>query len=130
MSSVSSKMALAGQTVYSATKGAINSFTQVMAKEYGRKGIRVNAICPGFIYTEMVEQLPEDKKKRRNGQDLRARLRERRFDDRRRTSDVSRRDWHHIQDFFSECDTRRENLIYFSRLADRWQPCVCGDIDL
>ncbi len=63
MSSVSSKMALAGQTVYSATKGAINSFTQVMAKEYGRKGIRVNAICPGFIYTEMVEQLPEDKKK-------------------------------------------------------------------
>lgn len=63
MSSVSSKMALAGQSVYSATKGAVNSMTQTMAKELGRKGIRVNAVCPGFVLTDMVEQLPEDKKK-------------------------------------------------------------------
>ena len=63
MSSVSSKMALAGQSVYSATKGAVNSMTQTMAKELGRKGIRVNAVCPGFVMTDMVEQLPEDKKK-------------------------------------------------------------------
>lgn len=63
MSSVSSKMALAGQSVYSATKGAVNSMTQTMAKELARKKIRVNAICPGFVQTEMVEQLPEDKKK-------------------------------------------------------------------
>lgn len=63
MSSVSSKMALAGQSVYSATKGAVNSMTQTMAKELARKKIRVNAICPGFVKTEMVDQLPEDKKK-------------------------------------------------------------------
>ena len=65
MSSVSSKMALAGQSVYSATKGAVNSMTQTMAKELARKKIRVNAISvftnPG--HTEMVDQLPEDKKK-------------------------------------------------------------------
>ena len=63
MSSVSSKMALAGQSVYSATKGAVNSMTQTMAKELARKQIRVNAVCPGFVQTEMVDQLPEDKKK-------------------------------------------------------------------
>ena len=63
MSSVSSKMALAGQSVYSATKGAVNSMTQTMAKELARKQIRVNAVYPGFVQTEMVDQLPEDKKK-------------------------------------------------------------------
>ena len=63
MSSVSSKMALAGQSVYSATKGAVNSMAQTMAKELARKKIRVNAVCPGFVKTEMVDQLPEDKKK-------------------------------------------------------------------
>lgn len=62
MSSVSSKMALAGQSVYSATKGAVNSMTQTMAKELAPYGIRVNAIAPGFVYTEMVDQLPEEKK--------------------------------------------------------------------
>ena len=62
MSSVSSKMALAGQTVYSATKGAVNSMTQTMAKELAPYGIRVNAVAPGFIATEMIDVLPEDKR--------------------------------------------------------------------
>lgn len=62
MSSVSSKMALAGQTVYSATKGAVNSMTQTMAKELAPYGIRVNAVAPGFIATEMIDALPEDKR--------------------------------------------------------------------
>lgn len=62
MSSVSSKMALAGQSVYSATKGAINSMTQTMAKELAPYGIRVNAVAPGFIETEMIDALPEDKR--------------------------------------------------------------------
>lgn len=62
MSSVSSKMALAGQTVYSATKGAVNSMTQTMAKELASYGIRVNAVAPGFIATEMIDALPEDKR--------------------------------------------------------------------
>lgn len=62
MSSVSSKMALAGQSVYSATKGAINSMTQTMAKELAPYGIRVNAVAPGFIETEMIDALPADKR--------------------------------------------------------------------
>ena len=62
MSSVSSKIAIPGQTVYSSTKGAINSMTQTMAKELAPYGIRVNAVAPGFVQTDMVEQLPEDKK--------------------------------------------------------------------
>ena len=60
MSSVSSKMALPGQSVYSATKGAVNSLTQTLAKELSGYGIRVNAVCPGFIATDMIEQIPEE----------------------------------------------------------------------
>ena len=63
MSSVSSKFALAGQSVYSATKGAVNSLTQTLAKELGAYGIRVNAVAPGFIATEMLEAIPEEKRK-------------------------------------------------------------------
>lgn len=60
MSSVSSKFALPGQSVYSATKGAVNSMTQTLAKELGGWGIRVNAIAPGFIATDMIEAIPEE----------------------------------------------------------------------
>lgn len=62
MSSVSGKFALPGQSVYSATKGAVNSMTQTLAKELAPYGIRVNAIAPGFIETEMLDHIPEDKK--------------------------------------------------------------------
>ena len=62
MSSVSGILALPGQCVYSATKGAVNSMTQTMAKELAPYGIRVNAVAPGFIATEMIDALPEDKR--------------------------------------------------------------------
>lgn len=62
VSSVSSKLAVPGQSVYSSTKGAVNSMTATMAKELAPYGIRVNAVAPGFIATDMVDKLPEDKK--------------------------------------------------------------------
>lgn len=62
MSSVSGELALAGQSVYSATKGAVNSMTRVLARELSPKGIRVNAVAPGFIETDMLRALPEDKR--------------------------------------------------------------------
>lgn len=62
VSSVSSKLALAGQSVYGATKGAVNSMTATLAKELAPYGIQVNAVAPGFITTEMIEAIPEEKK--------------------------------------------------------------------
>lgn len=48
-----------GQLVYSATKGAIISLTKTAAKELGPKGIRVNAIAPGMIDTDMMRSVGE-----------------------------------------------------------------------
>lgn len=62
MSSVSGILALPGQAVYSATKGAVNSMTATMAKELAPYGIRVNAVAPGFITTEMIDALSDEKK--------------------------------------------------------------------
>ncbi len=62
MSSVSGKYSLPGQSVYGATKGAVNQMTATLAKELAPYGIRVNAVAPGFIETEMLDAIPEDKK--------------------------------------------------------------------
>lgn len=48
-----------GQTNYVATKAGVIGMTKTWARELGRKGIRVNAIAPGFIATEMVQKMPE-----------------------------------------------------------------------
>lgn len=52
-----------GQANYSASKAGLIALTKSMAKEYGRRGIRVNAVAPGFIQTAMTEQLSDDIKK-------------------------------------------------------------------
>ncbi len=62
MSSVSSVVAIPGQSVYSATKGAVNAMTATLAKELAQYGIRVNAVAPGFIATDMLGQIPEEQK--------------------------------------------------------------------
>lgn len=49
-----------GQTNYVATKAGVIGMTKTWSKELGRKGIRVNAVAPGFIATEMVAKMPEE----------------------------------------------------------------------
>ena len=52
----------AGQANYAASKAGIIGFTKSVAREYGGKGIIVNAIAPGFIQTAMTDELPENVK--------------------------------------------------------------------
>ncbi len=51
-----------GQTNYVASKCAVIGMTKVWARELGPKGIRVNAVAPGFITTDMTESIPEEVK--------------------------------------------------------------------
>jgi 3-oxoacyl-[acyl-carrier protein] reductase len=60
MSSVVGVTGNAGQSNYSASKAGILGFTKSVAKELGSRGVRCNAIAPGFILTEMTSKLPED----------------------------------------------------------------------
>jgi len=61
ISSVSGIIGLPGQTNYSASKGGMNAFTKALAKEVAGFGIRVNAVAPGYIDTEMITQLKKEK---------------------------------------------------------------------
>jgi len=48
-----------GQSNYVATKAGLIGLTKVWAREFGRKGITVNAVAPGFILTDMVKAMPQ-----------------------------------------------------------------------
>lgn len=48
-----------GQTNYAATKAGVIGFTKTWARELGPKGVRVNAVCPGFIATDILSTIPE-----------------------------------------------------------------------
>jgi len=60
MSSVVGVSGNAGQGNYAASKAGIIGFTKSVAKEVGSRGIRCNAIAPGFIITEMTDKLSEE----------------------------------------------------------------------
>ena len=61
-SSVSSFGGLAGTAAYAASKAAVNSLTKTMALEMGEHGVRVNAVAPGFIETEINrEQIADER---------------------------------------------------------------------
>ncbi|MCA1929442.1 SDR family NAD(P)-dependent oxidoreductase [Rheinheimera sp.] len=58
----------AGQAVYAATKGAVSSLVKSLAKELGPTGIRVNAVAPGFIETDLTAHYSNDKKQQLRAQ--------------------------------------------------------------
>ena len=55
ISSIASKHPTPGNAIYSASKGAVNSFTKALALELAPKQIRVNAILPGFVETGLID---------------------------------------------------------------------------
>lgn len=59
MSSVVGEMGNAGQGSYAASKAGVIGFTKSMAKEFGSRNIRVNAIAPGFVETDMTSYLKD-----------------------------------------------------------------------
>jgi len=60
ISSINGQKGQLGQTNYSAAKAGEIGFTKALALENARLGITVNAICPGYINTEMVQAVPKD----------------------------------------------------------------------
>ena len=60
ISSINGQKGQAGQANYSAAKAGEIGFVKALAQEGAAKGITVNAICPGYIATEMVKAIPQD----------------------------------------------------------------------
>src|SRR3982750_3692412 len=59
ISSINGQKGQIGQTNYSAAKAGVIGFTKALALENAKKGVTVNAICPGYIATDMVAGVPE-----------------------------------------------------------------------
>lgn len=63
MSSVGGSLGLAGQANYAASKAGQVALSKSLSKEVGKKGITINNICPGFIETELIADLPAEQVK-------------------------------------------------------------------
>jgi 3-oxoacyl-[acyl-carrier protein] reductase len=74
ISSVVAHFANPGQANYSAAKAGIEAFSRSLAKEMGSRQITVNSVAPGFIATEMTDQLSEDIRKKMTDQVALSRL--------------------------------------------------------
>ena len=59
IASIIGMMGNAGQVNYAASKGGLIAFTKALAKEMAPRGVRVNAVAPGFIATGMTDKIPE-----------------------------------------------------------------------
>jgi len=64
MTSASGISGLPGQTNYSASKAGVIGFTKALAKEVARFGVRINAIAPGFIESDMTASIDEATRKK------------------------------------------------------------------
>ena len=62
--SLSGLKGTAGQTNYSAAKGAVIAATKALAQEVAKRNVTVNAVAPGFIVSDMTAELPEDELKK------------------------------------------------------------------
>jgi len=82
ISSIIASTGYNGLSVYGATKAAASGFTRSLAREVGKLGITVNAIAPGFIATELTQDLTDDDRRRIAGRSALRRLPE--------TDDVAR----------------------------------------
>ncbi|OOS22099.1 3-oxoacyl-ACP reductase FabG [Moraxella pluranimalium] len=59
ITSVVGQMGNAGQTNYAATKAGVEGFSRALAREIGSRGVTVNCVAPGFVETDMTEELDE-----------------------------------------------------------------------
>lgn len=64
ISSISGERGNLGQTNYAASKAAVIGFAKSLAREAARYGVRINAVSPGFIETDMVKSVPDKVKER------------------------------------------------------------------